>query len=140
VNVEVIGGPAFKRALKQYQGKVVLVDFWAPWCGPCVEMSPKTVDLHRRFADRGLVVVGVSMDDPEDKQQVAEFLAKHGAAFPNYLSRYGVGAEGAEAFGVGPLPCYKLYDRAGELVKEFSGAGIDAGELEREIEKLLAQP
>lgn len=140
VDIEIIGGPAFKRVLKKYEGKVVLVDYWATWCGPCVEMFPKTVELHRRLAERGLVVLGVSMDDPDDKPQVAEFLAQHGAIFPNYLSRYGVGAESAEAFGVGVLPTYKLYDRAGQLVKEYSGAAIDTAELAREIEKLLEQP
>jgi len=140
IKVEIIGGPAFKRALKKYEGKVVLVDFWATWCGPCVQMFPKTVDLHRRFSDRGLVVLGVSMDEPENKQQVEQFLASQDATFPNYLSRYGVNSQGAEAFEVQVLPTYKLYDRSGQLVEVFSGAGINTAELEQQIEKLLAQP
>ena len=141
VSVREIDGPGFRQAVERHRGKVVLVDFWATWCIPCIKGFPHIVELHRRYADRGLVVVAVSMDEPKDKARVEKFLARQGATVENYLSSYGgLGTEAVEAFGVGALPHYQLYDRQGKLVKNFaSGTGppIDPQEVDRAVEELL---
>src|SRR5262245_46769570 len=54
------------RAVRERKGSVVLVDFWATWCGPCVERFPHLVGLHQKYGDLGLVCVSVSVDDPEE--------------------------------------------------------------------------
>jgi thiol-disulfide isomerase/thioredoxin len=140
VAVQLIDGPAFQKAVARHRGKVVLVDFWATWCGPCREGFPHVVELHRRYADRGLAVIAVSMDKLKDKPQVEKVLGEYGAAFECLLSRYdGMGSEVAEVFGFSALPHYQLYDRQGKLVKSFASGDspIDPQEIDRAVEELL---
>lgn len=65
---------------KELKGKVVLVDFWASWCGPCKQSLPVLNELAGRYSSRGLVVVGVSVDD--SKAAMDQFLKKNVARFP----------------------------------------------------------
>ena len=143
VKLEVIDEAAFTKVLEGHRGKVVLVDFWATWCKPCMELFPHTVQLHRRLADRGLAVVSVSFDDPdEDRAAAFEFLTRQGAAFQNFISAYGAGTRSVEAFKLeGPLPQVKLYDRLGKLRKTLGGKSgeVDPQELDRAVEELLGE-
>ena len=66
--------------LESYRGHVVLVNFWATWCPPCVEEMPSLERLHRALGPEGLSVLGVSVD--EDEGAVREFVARHGLSFP----------------------------------------------------------
>lgn len=54
-----------KTSLKQYRGRIVVLDFWATWCGPCVAAIPELVKLQRKYTDQGLVILGITMDDPQ---------------------------------------------------------------------------
>src|SRR6202161_3443970 len=62
--------------LSDYKGKVILLDFWATWCPPCRKEIPGFVDLYRTYKSRGLVVIGVSMDDNDDTPDVKRFAAQ----------------------------------------------------------------
>ena len=62
--------------LSDYKGKVVLLDFWATWCPPCRKEIPGFVELYNTYKSRGLVVIGVSMDDAEDTPDVKRFAAQ----------------------------------------------------------------
>ncbi len=139
VKLEVIDWAAFAEVLERNRGKVVLVDFWATWCAPCKELFPHTVELHKRFADKGLTVISVSLDDLDNQAEVLEFLIGKGATFDNFISRYGVGPELFEAFEIDAAPYFKLYDRQGRLYKSFSGGAgpIDPKEIDRSIEELF---
>jgi len=75
-----------KGLLAHNQGKVVVVNFWATWCPPCVVEFPDLVALERAYRDRGLVVLSVSADSPEEvESEVIPFLEKHQPAFRVYL-------------------------------------------------------
>jgi thiol-disulfide isomerase/thioredoxin len=128
-------------AVARHRGQVVLVEFWATWCVPCVKLFPHTVELQRRLADRGLVVVSVSMDGPENRDAALRFLRDHRATFENFISRYGVGSEAFDAFNIGDgaLPHLKLYDREGRLRKSLvsGGQSLDHEEIETAIDELL---
>ena len=143
------GGPTLRtidaaglaRLLDQHRGQVVLVDFWATWCGPCVKLFPHTAELQRRYCDRGLAVITVSLDDPADSSAVGRFLAQNGAATENYLSSYGVGPEAMTALGIadGALPHVRIYDAEGRLRKTFTSGGrmIDPKEIESAVKEVL---
>jgi thiol-disulfide isomerase/thioredoxin len=137
--LQIVDKAGFAEVLAKHRGRVVLVDFWATWCEPCVELFPHTVELHRRLADRGLVVISMSLDDPDNEQAVQKFLIEQGATFENYLSQYGTGSESSEAFDLTGVPHLKLYDREGRLHKTFPAPGqsIDPSEIDRAVEELL---
>ncbi len=126
------------QRIVQLRGKVVLVDFWATWCEPCVELIPHTAALARRFGDRGLAVIAVALDEEEKRADVVDILASRGATFEAYLSKYGGSAESVEQFQIedSTIPHLKLYDRRGRLVKTFRGAAAPA-ELDRAVEETL---
>ena len=116
-NCNSIDAAGLAQFVDQHPGKVVLIDFWATWCPPCVQLFPHTVELHKRWADRGLVVAAVSLDDPSDESLVRRFLAKKGADFPNFISRFGPSSQSAEAFDItgSAIPFLRIYDRQGKL-------------------------
>ena len=138
VTVEVADRAAYDELLASLRGNVVLVDFWATWCRPCVASFPQTVQLSRRYADRPVRVVSVSLDDPDDRGEVLEFLQTEGAKFLNLISAYGGSPESVTQFEIssGAIPHYKLYDKAGELRHQFEG---HSEEIEQRVEELLGQ-
>jgi len=120
VALEVIAPAALRDVVARERGKVVLVDFWATWCVPCVKGFPHTVELYRDYGPRGLSVISMSLDDPSERGRVLEFLKRVGATFPNYLSAAGGGTASVEALGIEGVPHYRIYDREGRVAKDFS--------------------
>jgi len=134
--------------LKENKGKVVLVDFWGTWCMPCMELLPHTLELAKKYASQGLVVVTVAIEDISDPQKVDEVkgvLIKHGATgdVRALVSRYGIGEEAFTKFNIasGALPHLKLFGRDGALAATF---GLDAEtpdpeRIEAEVQRLLKE-
>ena len=141
VTVRVIDEAELAAVRQRHLGKVVLVDYWATWCRPCVELFPHTVELHNRFAPRGLAVISVSLDDPGELSAVRAFLDRRAATFDNFISKYGTGPQSLEAFEIddGAVPHFKFYDRNGKLHKALSSGGrpIDPLQIDRAVEELL---
>ena len=136
-----IDAAGLARSLEGHRGQVVLVDFWATWCGPCLELFPHAAELQRRLGAKGLVVFTVSLDDPGNEPAVRRFLDKQQAGTENFLAVYGVGPEAFTAFGIedGALPHVRLYDRRGKLHRDFASGGqtIDPRAIERAVEQML---
>lgn len=130
---------ALEALIATHKGEVVLVDYWATWCGPCVENFPHTVELAKKYRGQGLTTIAVSFDLLDDEPKVREFLAKQGADFENLISKHdSIGQKAWDDFDIGPLPEYRLYDRQGKLNQKWE-ANAQPDELEKKIEELLAE-
>jgi thiol-disulfide isomerase/thioredoxin len=121
-----------KVSLADYRGKVVLLDFWATWCGPCRIEIPGFVELQNRYRDQGFVVIGVSMDDGPDP--VKEFYKQFKMNYPVVL---GDDKLGEEYGGILGLPTSMLIGRDGRIYAKHVGAASPAV-FEDEIKALLA--
>lgn len=71
-----------ENSMEQLHGKVVLLDFWATWCGPCRESIPELIRLSNKYKGRGLTVIGVSVDGPQTQQYIPDFVKKMGMTYP----------------------------------------------------------
>ena len=107
-------------SLNDLRGKPVLVNFWASWCGPCIEEAPVLERAAQRYAEKGLVVIGIDVWDGE--QDARAFLQRHGITYPN-----GIDPTGAIAidYGVGGVPESFFIDRNGTLVRKWVGPLTD---------------
>jgi thiol-disulfide isomerase/thioredoxin len=120
--------------LSSLRGKAVLVNFWATWCEPCKIEMPSLVDLQKKYGPQGLQIVGVAMDDADDKE-ISAFAHKMGV---NYMVLRGTEEVGDHYGGIERLPMTYYLDRSGKVVDETMGM---AGEstLEDAIKRALAQ-
>lgn len=106
--------------LESMRGKVVLLDFWATWCKPCVKSMPELDALYRDYQARGLSVIGVSVDQGDDRaKKVSKFLSKKPVGYPIVID--GEEAASWEAFNVAALPTLYLIDREGRVVERWTG-------------------
>lgn len=117
--------------LKAFRGKVVLLNFWATWCAPCLTEMPRFVEWQRRYGDRGLQVIGISMDD--ESGPVTKVSTKLHLNYPVAMGDEQIG----ELYGgVLGLPVSFLIDRDGEIAAVYRGeASLD--EIESQIQSLL---
>ncbi len=102
--------------LSDYQGKVVLVDFWASWCAPCRQSFPWLNEMHRTKSSQGLVVIGVNVD--ENAEDAKRFLDKNPALFKLIYDPKG---QHASYYKLPGMPTTLIFDRQGKLQHRHSG-------------------
>lgn len=110
-----LNGKSFN--LSKLRGKVVVIDFWASWCGPCRETMPHVEKLHREFKDKGLVVLGINDEDIDEARQ---FVQKNGYTFPTLVD---VESAVSGLYGVTSIPQTLIIDRDGKIFAHFYGSG-----------------
>jgi peroxiredoxin len=120
--------------LSSYRGRVVLLDFWATWCDPCREEIPHFVELQQKYGDRGLQIIGISMDD--SAEPVRPFSQQFHMNYPVLM---GTAKTGELYGGILGLPISFLIGRDGRIYAKHIGA-TDAAVFEKEIKNLLHTP
>ncbi len=119
--------------LAKLRGKVVLIDFWATWCGPCVGEVPNVVAAYKKYHDQGFEIVGISLD--QDKDKLLAFTKNNGMVWPQYFDGQGWENAISKSFGIRSIPAMWLVGKNGFLIT------TDAREdLTGEIEKALKAP
>jgi cytochrome c biogenesis protein CcmG, thiol:disulfide interchange protein DsbE len=122
-----------KSSLSDYRGKVVVLNFWASWCGPCRDESPLLQRWHHRIQSRGGTVLGVNVLDVSSDARA--FVGKYGLTYP--MLRDGGGETGKE-FGVIGYPETFVIDRRGRIVAGTRGP-VDEADLRRQVLPLLEE-
>jgi peroxiredoxin len=110
--------------LSQLRGKIVVLNFWATWCPPCVEEMPSLVEMQKQMRDKGVIVLAVSVDDDADDYH--KFLKEHGIDLltvrdPGERSDAGVTAGVASRYGTFKFPETYIIDRNGIIQRKFIG-------------------
>ncbi|SKA79673.1 Serine/threonine protein kinase [Prosthecobacter debontii] len=94
----------------QSKGKVVLLDFWATWCGPCVAELPNLVALHEKFGNQGLEIVGISLDEKESVNKLPPFIRERKIPWPQICDGQGIRSTLCRSYGIRGIPAYFLID------------------------------
>lgn len=131
-NVPTITPAALKKQIAARKGKVVVVNFWATWCIPCVQEFPDLVALQKKYKAKGLDLITVSFDETSDlKTRVQPFLAKNKLTTGTYINKTGSDFDEEYLNQLEPkadpnaavgLPRTYVFDRSGKLVRIISGA------------------
>jgi peroxiredoxin len=118
-------------SLSALRGKVVLIDFWASWCGPCRRNNPHLVRLYQKYHSKGLEIYGISLDN--DHRSWKEAVAHDRLSWIQVIDDEGWDAPSALAYAVDMIPSSFLLDRNG-IIRKVNPEGP---ELEKEIKSLL---
>lgn len=125
------------QTLSQFSNHVVLINFWATWCAPCVSEMASLDRLYQKYKDKGFVVVAVSVDE-DGWKAIDEFLKKIPVTFPILLdSDYKV----ADLYGTYRVPESYLIDKEGKIIDKILGAQEwDSPDMLSKVEKALQKP
>lgn len=130
--LEQMGGG--KITLSELKGKVVLVDFWATWCGPCRVVIPYLVDMYNTYKDQGLMVLGVSLD--QDRSVLDKFVKDQPIPYPILYGNEQV----ARAYEVQGIPTLVIFDKKGKIVlREVGFSEENITSLQNKVIELLKQ-
>jgi thiol-disulfide isomerase/thioredoxin len=120
-------------SIARFKGKVVLVDFWATWCGPCVGELPNVLAAYEKYHDKGFEIIGVSLD--QDENALKSFIKEKGMVWPQYFDGKGWGSKLGQKYGIDSIPMTFLLDRDGKIVAK----GLRGPKLDEQLAKMLGK-
>jgi thiol-disulfide isomerase/thioredoxin len=124
-------------SMKNLKGKVVVVDFWATWCGPCVAEMPRMKQIYAEYHPKGVEFLGISLDHPKEQgglESLKKYVKANGIPWPQYYQGKGWESEFSRSWGINSIPAMFVVDADGKLYS------VEArGKLEEIIPKLLKE-
>ena len=120
-------------SVARFKGKVVLVDFWATWCGPCVAELPNVLATYKKYHGKGFEIIGISLD--KDKEALTTFTKGKEMTWPQYFDGKGWQNKLAGQYGITSIPATFLLDGQGKIVAK----NLRGDALEQEVAKLIAK-
>jgi len=120
-------------SIAKFKGKVVLVDFWATWCGPCVAELPNVLAAYKKYHAKGFEVIGISLD--QDENALKNFIKEKGMSWPQYFDGKGWGSKLGQKYGINSVPMTFLLDQEGKVVAK----GLRGSSLDEQLAKMLGQ-
>ena len=126
--------------MNEFRGQILVLNFWATWCPPCVEEVPKLSNVYNRYKSRGIQVVGIALDK-DSLDLLGQFVKRKGITYPiligneQVLANLSTGSIGKNFKGI---PATLLFDRKGQIYKRFDGS-FDLEQLEESLQTLLDQ-
>ena len=125
-----------KRQLADLKGKVVVVNFWATWCGPCKAEMPEFTKVYAEYRDRGVEFVGAANEARSERDKVQDFVRRLQIQFPIWLE---ASLDHLEAFKVGPgIPATVVVDQQGRVAARIPGP-TDAAQLRAVLDRVLLE-
>jgi len=118
-------------SLSDYRGKVVLIDFWASWCGPCRQENPNVVRMYQRFKDHGFEIFGVSLD--QERGKWVQAIQQDNIHWVHVSDLRGWQSSAAKLYAVSSIPSTFLVDREGKIIAR----GLRGEELEEKLDEVL---
>ena len=118
--------------VSKMEGKVVLIDFWATWCGPCVREIPSVKKTYDELHSKGFEIIGISLDS--NKEKLEDFIAKNDMPWPQFFDGKGWKTSLAQEHGISSIPAMWLVDKKGNLVDQNARSG-----LEEKVKEYLAK-
>jgi thiol-disulfide isomerase/thioredoxin len=120
--------------LAKFKGKVVLLDFWATWCPPCLAEVPNVKKTYDEFHPKGFEIIGISYNHEDEKPQLTQFVADHKMEWPQFFETTSAPNRYAVQFGVEFIPTMWLIDKKGVVRDVRAGEDLSGG-----VQKLLAE-
>jgi thiol-disulfide isomerase/thioredoxin len=121
-----------ETSLKDLRGKVVVIDVWATWCGPCKKELPGLKKLYEKYTKEGLAIVGVSLDDEDKRKDLVDYVKENEIPWPQVVGKSA--SDFADKWGIEAIPVFFVVDRQGKL------RSVEArGKLEKLVPELLAE-
>ena len=122
-------------SLANYQGKVVLLDFWATWCPPCRAELPNVIKTYEKHHAQGFEIIGISLDKDQDREKLTSFLKEKNMTWPQYFDGGYWTNKLAVKYGVNSIPATYLLDGEGKII----GNNLRGEALETAVAKALAK-
>lgn len=117
--------------LADFKGKVVLIDFWATWCGPCIAELPNVTAAYEKYHGKGFEIIGISLDKSRDA--LTDFIKEKNMPWPQYFDGLGWGSKLGQQYGIQSIPATYLLDREGKIVAK----GLRGSDLDSKLAELL---
>jgi len=120
-------------SLAKYRGKIILLDFWATWCGPCIYEMPEVKKIWKKYGGDNFVIIGISLDT--NLRALESYVEKEGIGWPQYFEGRGSGQSVSRIYGVRSIPHTVLIDQDGAVQE----VGLRGGRLSGRISELIKQ-